>query len=288
MRLLFGILLFKLIIRGGILKFNKIVDTHVHTDNSFDGNHSATFMCETAEKMGLRAVVFTDHVEIDLFKSENYFKVAKQAYFEVAKARSAFRGQLLICAGVELGQPAYDTQEADRLLNTLNYDQVIGTVHNLRGQPDFYFLDYNVTDVHETLLQYFEELKIMVDWGDFDTLGHLTYPLRYIQGDRQIPVDLSRYARQIDYILKGLVEKEKALEINTSGLRQNLKDTMPSADIVRRFKELGGQYITIGSDAHRADHLGAGVREGMTIAQECGFDNVTLFQKREPVQIPIK
>lgn len=265
----------------------KIVDTHVHTDNSFDGKHSATFMCETAESLGLRAVVFTDHVEIDIYNDEDYSRVAKQSYFEIAKARSAFRGQLLICAGIELGQPAYNIDDAEKLLNTLHYDQVIGSVHNLRGLPDFYYLDYNEVDVHETLLQYFEELKIMVDWGNFDTLGHLTYPLRYIQGDRKIPVDLSLYSEQIDCILKGLAAKNKALEINTSGLRQALGDTLPPESVIRRFKELGGQYITVGSDAHDAEHLGAGVLEGMKIAKRCGFDNVTLFQKREPVLIPI-
>ncbi len=269
------------------MNYTKIVDTHVHTDNSFDGKHSATFMCETAESLGLRAVVFTDHVEIDQFDDENYSRVAKQSYFEIAKARSAFRGQLLICAGIELGQPAYNIPEADKLLSALKYDQVIASVHNLRGEPDFYFLDYTDVDVHEKLLQYFEELKLVVDWGNFDTLAHLTYPLRYIQGDQKIPVDLSLYSEQIDYILKALVAKEKALEINTSGLRQALGDTMPSESIVRRFKELGGQYITIGSDAHYAEHLGAGVLEGMEIAKRCGFDNVSLFQKREPVQILI-
>ena len=76
------------------MNYTKIVDTHVHTDNSFDGKHSATFMCETAESLGLRAVVFTDHVEIDQFDDENYSRVAKQSYFEIAKARSA----LYVCS----------------------------------------------------------------------------------------------------------------------------------------------------------------------------------------------
>jgi len=270
------------------LGYIKIIDTHTHTDNSYDGHHSTMFLCESAESMGLRAVTFTDHVEIDYYERDNFHRVAMQSYFETAKARSAFRGKLLICSGVELGQPMYDVETAEILLGTLQYDEVIASVHNLRGQRDFMFLDYQTTDINEVLLDYFKEMQLMVNWGNFDTLAHLTYPLRYIQGDKGIPVDLSRYAEQIDSLLRGLVEQGKALEINTSGLRQKLGETMPGEAIVCRFKELGGEFITIGSDAHFAKDLGAGIPEAMAMAQRCGFNAVTLYQKRVPIQIPIE
>jgi len=270
------------------VEYRKIIDTHTHTDNSYDGHHSTMSLCEHAELIGLRAITFTDHVEIDFFERDNFHRVAVQSYFETAKARSAFRGKLLVCSGIELGQPMYDVEKAEKLLNTLHYDEVIASVHNLRGLPDFMYLDYNTTDVNDVLLTYFEEMQLMVDWGNFDTLAHLTYPLRYIQGDKGIPVDLSRYTMQIDNLLRGLVQKGKALEINTSGLRQKLGQTMPGEEIVCRFKELGGEYITIGSDAHFAKDLAAGVPEGMAMAERCGFNSVTLYQKREPIQIPIE
>lgn len=270
------------------MSYRKLIDTHTHTDNSVDGHHSTMFLCEHAESLGLRAITFTDHVEIDYYERDNYSRVAKQSYFEIAKARSAFRGKLLVCAGVELGQPTYDTATADKVVGALRYDQVIASIHNLRGMPDFMFLDYNVHDVNQVMSDYFKEMQIMVDWGNFDTLGHLTYPLRYIQGDLGIRVDLSLYADQIDGLLRGLAEKGKALEINTSGLRQKLGETMPGEDVVYRFKELGGEYITIGSDAHYAKDLASGIPEGMALAERCGFKSVTLYQKREPIQIPIE
>lgn len=270
------------------MEYKKIIDTHTHTDNSFDGHHSTMYMCEHAEFIGLRAITFTDHVEIDFFERDDFRRVSVQSYFEIAKARSAFRGKLLVCEGIELGQPMYDVKTADRVVNALHYDQVIGSVHNLRGMPDFSYLDYKIEDIDRLLLEYFKELQLMVDWGNFDTLGHLTYPLRYICGEHEMKVDLSEYAGQIDAILSGLAEKGKALEINTSGLRQKLGVTMPGEEVVKRFKELGGEYITIGSDAHYAQDIGAGVPEGMAMAERCGFKNITLFQKREPIQIPIE
>ena len=100
--------------------------------------------------------------------------------------------------------------------------------------------------------------------------------------------DLSKYKDKIDEALKLLAEKDTALEINTSGLRQKLKATLPDEDIVRRFRQLGGKMVTIGSDAHYAEHLGSGIETGMEIAKRCGFDSVTLFQSRNPVEIPIE
>ena len=116
----------------------------------------------------------------------------------------------------------------------------------------------------------------------------MTYPLRYIVGEHNIPVDMSAFGEKIDEILSLLVKNNKALEINTSGLRQKLGRTMPEEDVVRRFKELGGEMVTVGSDAHYAKDIGAGIGSGIEIAKRSGFDSVTLFQNRTPVQIPIE
>ena len=266
----------------------KIIDMHTHTDNSPDGHHSAMYLCEQADMAGLRAIAFTDHVEVDIYKRDSYDRVARQSFFEASKARSAFTGKLLVCLGVELGQPMYDVKTAEEIISALPYDIVIGSVHNLNGVKDFCCLDYAEYDVDSLLTQYFNELIELARWSKFDTLAHLTYPLRYICGEYGIAVDMSKYQEQVDEILTLLVKNKKALEINTSGLRQKIGKTMPEENIVRRFKELGGEMVTVGSDAHYAKDLGAGIREGMELAKRCGFDSVTLFQDRTPIQIPIE
>ena len=114
--------------------YKNIVDLHVHTDNSFDGNHSATFFCEKAEMMDLRAIAFTDHCEVDQYHGDdNYEKRMFQAFFEVSKVRSAFRGKLLILNGIELGQPAYDIETANSIVSKYDYDHVLGSVHNTQN-----------------------------------------------------------------------------------------------------------------------------------------------------------
>ncbi len=85
-----------------------------------------------------------------------------------------------------------------------------------------------------------------------------------------------------------MAQNGKALEINTSGLFLALNETLPPESIVKRFKELGGEYITIGSDSHYHNKLGAGIEEGMALAKKCGFEYAAIYQKREPVMLPIK
>ena len=104
----------------------------------------------------------------------------------------------------------------------------------------------------------------------------MTYPLRYIVGEHGIPVDMSKFSDKVDEILSLLVKNEKALEINTSGLRQKLGKTMPEEDVVRRFKQLGGEFVTVGSDAHYAKDIGAGVIVGIDIHNRTDFGTLRL------------
>ncbi len=271
-----------------MMEYKNLLDMHVHTDSSPDGEHAAILLCEYALRKGMRAIAFTDHCEVDCFYTEHYDRSIQQAYFEASKARSVFRGSLIVSIGIELGQPIQDLHTSEKIIQSMNYDVILGSVHNVRGKKDFYFLDYTHCDINALLCQYFEEVYEMVQWGGFDVLAHLTYPLRYICGEYKISVDLSKFTDIIDKILKGLAQSGKALEINTSGLRGKIGETSPTLDIVRRFKELGGRYITIGSDAHCVKDVGAGLQEGLAIAKEAGFHEVTLFESRMPIQIEIK
>ena len=153
---------------------------------------------------------------------------------------------------------------------------------------DFYLLDYNKLYIHDLLCTYFDEIMELIAWGKFDSLTHLTYPLRYIVGEQHREVSYDVYKDRVDDILKALIEQNKALELNTSGLRQAIGKTMPCPTVIKRFKELGGKYLTIGSDAHRWADIGSGVEEGYQIAQSAGFDHITIFVNREPVLLPLE
>lgn len=101
-------------------------------------------------------------------------------------------------------------------------------------------------------------------------------------------MELSKYREKIDAVLLELIQQKKALEVNTSGLRQQIGDTLPDAGIVRRFYELGGTYVTLGSDAHRWADVSAGIEEAMSMIYKTGFRHYTIYSKREPRLVPIE
>ena len=268
--------------------FKNFVDMHSHTNHSFDGNYPIEELCESSIARGIKTVAFTDHVEMDFFREKEFDKTADESFADIVRAKELFKDRIEICVGVELGQPTYNIKESEELISSKDYDFVIGSIHNLRDMEDFCYLKYDGADIDALLKTYWNEMKLLADWAKFDTFAHLTYPLRYIVGENKIPVDMAKYQKDVDEILSLLVSKDKALEINTSGLRQPIGITMPAEDIVKRFKALGGKMVTVGSDSHFTEHMGAGIEQGMLLAKSCGFDSVCIFRKRQPVEIPIE
>ena len=199
-----------------------------------------------------------------------------------------FYGRLQVYAGIELGQPITDPKATQEALSAGTFDFVLASVHNLPGQKDFYYLNYTNENVDSLLSDYFDHMLQVAKWGQFDSLAHLTYPLRYMLAQPGFKVELSGHREKIDAILLELVKKKKALEVNTSGLRQQIGDTLPSAEIVRRFYELGGTYVTLGSDAHRWADVSAGIEKAMDMIYKIGFRHYTIYSKREPRMVPIE
>lgn len=266
----------------------RLIDMHIHSDNSPDGVHSPMFVCEQAVKNNLRAIAITDHCEIDKFFEQKYNSSIFHSFFECAKARSAFEGQLAVLIGVEIGQPFYNKTLAETVISKQPYDFVLASVHTPAGQElDIKEIEYDKLDVYKFMTDYFLELAEIAKWSGCDALAHITCPMRRIQGKYHIDFDYSKVSDAADYLLTTMIENGKALEINTSGLRQDIGRTMPDKNLIMRYRQLGGEYITIGSDAHNAYDTGAGIEQGIALVKSCGFDKVSFFVNREIMQIEI-
>lgn len=268
------------------MKYENVMDMHTHSDNSFDGKQSCMLLCEKAVEKGAAGIAITDHCEIDS-KTEDFRALCTNQFVETFECKRYFEGRLLVLQGLEIGQAIYNTKLANHILNKFNYDFVLGSIHNLPDMEDFFFLDYKNYNVDELLTAYFEKELELAQWNGFDSLAHLTYPLRYIVGESGISVDMSRYDDIIEEIFKTLIQNGKALEINTSGIAMKIGETLPNEKYIRLFREMGGEYITIGSDAHVTDKICGNIETGMDLAKECGFDNITIFNHREPMLVPI-
>ena len=266
-----------------------LADCHLHTEFSFDSEAKTEDMLARAEELELTACCITDHCEMndpDPVALETNMKRSVDTVKQLRAGR--FKdSKTVFLTGLEVGQGMQNLSETERFLKEIPVDFVIGSLHNIAGEEDFYFLEYTPESAVDLLDRYFDELGLLVEWGKFDSLGHLTYPLRYIVGKYGIHPDMGRYQKIIDELLYCLAKKEKALEINTSGLRNPIGETSPGIEYVKRFRELGGKYITIGSDAHDAENLGMGLREAVCIAKEAGFSHITYFVEHQPILIPI-
>lgn len=264
-------------------------DSHNHSSQSPDGENTLEEMILRAIELGIEHYTVTDHLEINKFYDEEflYEEPVKQSSIMLPKLIEKYKDKLDIHYGVELGQPIHDYALTQRMLDSYSYEFIIGSCHEVKGWNDFYYLDYEKTDPHYMLGLYFDELLEMAEWGKFDVLGHLTYPLRYIAGDFGIDIDMSRYESIISEIFRTLIKNGMGIEINTSGLRQKIGVTLPDEHYVRLYRQLGGEIITVGSDAHRTADLGKGIAEGIALAKKCGFDRIYYYRRRKPAAIEI-
>ena len=270
------------------MKYRYISDSHTHSENSFDGNDSIIMMCESASNLGLYSLTVTDHCECQEYFAEDYRSTISKSILDISKSRALYHDRVKVLTGIELGQPTQDIKAAEDALSLADYDFVLGSLHNLRGEKDFYFLDYSEETAPQILERYFYELLELAKQNLFDSLAHITYPMRYIVGNAGLNLKLDAYSDITDEILRTVIRNNKAIEVNTSGLRQVIGKTLPDEDIIKRYRELGGKYITIGSDAHRWGDIASGVEEGFRILLHCGFTHFTVFEKREPHLLPIE
>ena len=262
-----------------------VYDTHTHSRHSFDGRDSVEEMCRAAQKTGLAGICITDHYEVGsaLFvpKEQRDPYWIKESFAAVA-AEKGRHGDLDILAGVELGQYVHDPARADEIISLCPFDFVLGSMHFSKDGVDFYAVDFTKVDPAPIYAAYLDDLLETALTADFDSLAHMTYPLRYVRRDGA-GLDLQPFDSMHDKILSALARRGKALELNTSGVNYPSGFLMPEENLVRRFKELGGQYVTLGSDAHRAEHIAAGFERGLEVLRAAGFERPTAFAARRPI-----
>lgn len=269
------------------MKYNNITDMHTHSVLSFDGNDTCGELCAAAVDKVIKVLAITDHCDIDGadMDAESFCSTQIKA---VSDSAEKYADKLTVIKGLEIGQGIYRRELTEKVIHEFDYDFILGSLHNLENMEDFCYLDYSEFDVYELLGMYFDGLLELSKWGAFDSLAHLTYPLRYIAGSDKKAVDISRFYGVIDAVFENLVSNKKALEINTSGLFMDMKDTLPDISLVKRFRQAGGEYVTVGSDSHYAKYVGRGIESGMRIAYESGFRYITVYKNHQPRLIEIK
>ncbi len=255
-------------------------DFHVHSSVSFDSAEAPLELLKAAEKNGLREICFTDHYDYnseknghhDLFSIEDYAAAYDSLHSETLK----------ILKGIEFGLTTWNQDEANAFLQKGNFDFVLGSVHYVGG-IDPYFKAYWEGLSFEAAVQKYmvKTLECVKAHENFDVLGHLTYVCKSSHNPTGSGVSYSEIPDITDEILKTLISKGKGIEVNTSGM-DKIGDFLPSLEYVKRFRALGGEIITVGSDAHDRKRVGQYVNEALSMIGEV-FPYVCTFENRKPI-----
>ncbi|KUO75463.1 MAG: hypothetical protein APF77_22515 [Clostridia bacterium BRH_c25] len=263
-------------------------DFHIHSHFSSDSSASTLSMARKGKDIGLSGICFTDHIDLDYANPQASFDFSYSDYInEINSIKTSLSGDLEIYAGIELGLQPHTIADNEALIKDRSYDFIIGSIHCV-NKSDMYlepFLESMPTD-NEAIMSYFRELQVCVDgFRNFDVLGHFDGIRRYIRDSESFSYEL--YREQIQNALQSLINSHKGIELNTSGLRYGLSSFHPLPEILRLYKQLGGEIVTIGSDSHTPDTLGYKFKEALEMLSVMGFKYYTIFKNRKPVFIKI-
>lgn len=258
-------------------------DVHMHTHFSHDSESTPEEMAEGAIARGLEVVCFTDHFDKDNFDWGDEMIFEPEAYLKkMSELQKLYRGRLDIRIGVELGlQPHLGDFYRD-FLNQYSFDFVIGSVHSAERSDiaiKKIFEGRTDEEVYRIVLQEaIEDIKI---FDGFDTFGHLDYMVRYGR-EQEREYSYQKFADEIDTILRMLIERGKALELNMAGLKYGLPFAHPHPDVLKRYRELGGELITVGADGHKPEHIAYDFHKVEDILTSCGFKYYAEYKDRKP------
>ena len=263
-------------------------DYHMHSHFSCDSQAPMAKMCQAAVERGIGEIGFTEHYDLHPLESPccDWFRLEPWAA-ELAQARAEFDGRLVIRAGIELGEPHLFAAECRAMLDRYPFDYCLGSLHWVGDQSIFDKTWYEHQPASITFPAFFDELERMTALGGFDILSHFDVPARLataIYGG----YDPNAYEDHIRPVLRNCVANGLALDLNTAILRRRGSHTMtPGLDILRWYVELGGERVTLGSDAHQPSQVGSHLETAMDIARAAGLKYLTQFQGRQARLLPM-
>lgn len=269
-------------------------DTHMHCCFSGDSDANPKDMVFAAIKKGLNGICFTDHQDFDYRENPGEFDLDMPAYYSaIHKLQQEYQNTLRaadsfsILCGIELGLQPYLVEQNNTLTKTYPFDVVIGSSHCVRSIDVYYPAFYEGRTEDEAYLEYFESaLENAKSDADFDVYGHLDYIVRY-GPNKNTFYSYDKFKDVIDEILRILIQKGKGIELNTAGFKYGLGHPNPTEEILKRYRQLGGEIITIGSDAHKPEHVAYDFENVPAILKAAGFEYFTVFKKRKPEYIKL-
>ena len=280
-------------------------DYHVHTEFSDDSVYSIEQVVQDSIAMGLDEICFTDHVDYGVKNDWDnageimyrkglpgepqnmpILNVNYPLYYETyQKLQKQYGRKITLKLGMEFGMQAHTIKQYEKLFARYPFDFIILSVHEVEDK-ELWTQDFQRGRAQKEYNErYYEELLYLVqNYHNYSVLGHMDLITRY---DKAGNYPFEKLRPIITEILKIVIADGKGIEINTSSHRYGLKNLTPSRDILRLYQELGGRIVTIGSDSHKPEHLGAFIDETKLELTKLGFMEFCTFDKMQPVYHPL-
>jgi len=247
--------------------------------------------CNHAIQFGLKGIVFTDHMDIDFPDDNEFFNIDFNEYNEyMDRLKQEYKNRIDVIKGIEIGIQPHTIEDSEAIASKYDFDYVLASVHVIDGEDPYRENYYEGKTKHRVFSRYLELIYSMVsNCNNFDVAGHFDFIARKSHYEDNT-LRYCDFTDLLDGIFLKLIEKGKGLEVNTACYRE--KPILPGdnfdPELLRRYRELGGEIICIGSDAHRTDHLGCKLKEFNDILKGIGFKYTTIFKHRKPVYLNIE
>lgn len=263
-------------------------DYHVHSQYSGDCAEKMEDTILEAIKRNGKQICFTDHLDYDYPSHDNSFDFDEESFScEIEELREKYKNQIIVQKGIELGLQPHVVDQCEKFLEIFNPDFVLGSFHCCE-KKDLFNGDYFIgKDPVKAWNNYFDEMIVTLNkFNSYSVIGHIDILKRYNEDVKKVPLDL--YKNKLIEVLKIIIRNDKGIEVNMSGLRSDLKESLPNRSIIELYYALGGKIITVGSDAHFKKDVYSHYKETLQMLKLIGFDSFTVFDKMIPKQIKIQ
>jgi len=247
------------------------VDLHTHTNLSQDAEATFEGYLAHAEKTGLDMFCVTEHIDFNPLDWGYGFYDPIRYFAKVNELRSAYTGPVKLLAGLEFSEPHMYPEQFASVTGSYPYDFIIGSIH---WANDYFPLYQNSLPAQEYFSYYWDEVLALSKCSGYDSLGHIDFPKRYYK-------ELWYEESTVREIFKNIIENEISLEINTSGLRKGLTETIPGRELLEMYISEGGRYVTLGSDSHYDTDLGADIETAKALVRELHLQEVVYINRKK-------
>ncbi len=274
-----------------------LADYHLHSSHSEDSEIPMEEQIEAGIKAGLKYMCFTEHMDKDWPEEAvpkegedasgaedlKAFEVDTDAYYEhYLECREKYKDRVDLRFGVEYGFQPHLGLHNTEYVSRYPFDFVIGSQHLMDGIDVYYPETFDNIPEKEAYHRYFEcILESICIFDGYDVFGHLDYIVRYGPNKNKY-YSYKDHAEVLDEILSQLIKRGKGIEINTAGYRALGNEPNPCRDILRRYHELGGEIITVGSDAHNPGSVAYDFSRAESLLKELGYTHYCIFKDRHP------